>query len=141
MNTVHFESNSYEWETPQELFNMLNAEFNFTLDPCATNENAKCLKFYTKIQDGLAQDWTGETVFCNPPYNRKQDLWIKKCLEHGLAGYTAVMLLPARTDTKRFHNYILNKAAEIRFIQGRLKFNGAMNNAPFPSMIIIFNRS
>lgn len=128
------------WETPQELFDELDAEFHFTLDPCAEPRTAKCKKFYTKEDDGLAQDWTGETVFCNPPYSDKQQTeWVKKCYEHGRNGGIAVMLIPARTDTKRFHEYIYGKA-EIRFVRGRIKFGDSKNSAPFPSMIVVFKK-
>ena len=81
-----YDSASCEWETPQELFRALDAEFHFTLDPCSTDENAKCAKHYTKKQDGLAQDWTGETVWCNPPYGRGVDAWVRKCYEHSIGG-------------------------------------------------------
>ena len=139
MNTdVMFSSNTPEWATPQDLFDALDAEFKFTLDPCSTDENAKCEKHYTKAQDGLRQDWTGERVFCNPPYGREMPKWIKKCYQHKLGGGIAVMLIPARTDTKAFHEYIYGKA-EIRFIKGRLKFGGSKNNAPFPSMVVVFD--
>lgn len=137
MNKGLFTSNSAEWETPQDLFDALNAEFHFTLDPCSTDENAKCSKHYTKEQDGLKQDWTGETVFCNPPYGRELPKWIRKCYQHFIGGGTAVLLIPARTDTKVFHEYIYHKA-EVRFLKGRLHFSGAKWNAPFPSMIVIY---
>jgi len=137
VNRALFSSATEEWATPQDFFNTLDAEFHFTLDPCSTDENAKCVKHYTKEQDGLAQDWTGETVFCNPPYGREMPKWIKKCYEHYTGGGIAVMLIPARTDTKAFHEYIYGKA-EIRFIKGRLKFGGAHNSAPFPSMVVVF---
>lgn len=137
MNKTLFSSATEEWATPQEFYNALDAEFHFTLDPCSTDENAKCAKHYTKEQDGLAQDWTGETVFCNPPYGREMPKWIRKCYEHYTGGGIAVMLIPARTDTKAFHEYIYGKA-EIRFIKGRLKFGGSQNSAPFPSMVIVY---
>ena len=86
MNNALFSSATVEWETPQALFDKLNAEFQFTLDPCATDENAKCAKYYTIKQDGLKQDWTGETVYCNPPYGREMPAWIKKCVEHSYKG-------------------------------------------------------
>lgn len=137
MNDAMFSSNTEEWATPQSFFDALDAEFHFTLDPCSTDENAKCAKHYTKEQDGLAQDWTGETVFCNPPYGREMPKWIAKCAEHGAGGGIAVMLIPARTDTKAFHKYIWGMA-EIRFVKGRLKFGGSRNSAPFPSMVVVF---
>ena len=126
-----------DWETPQEFFNELNEEFNFTLDPCCNKETAKCKKYYTEQDNGLIQDWSNEIVFCNPPYSRpNQGKWIKKCYEEG-QNTIVVMLLPARTDTIAFHEYIYNKA-EIRFIKGRLKFGNSKNSAPFPSMVVIF---
>ena len=137
MNKSLFSSTTCEWETPQDVFDKLNAEFHFTLDPCSTDQNAKCAKYYTKEQDGLAQDWTGENVFCNPPYGREMPKWIKKCSE--IQCGVAVMLIPARTDTAAFHDYIYGKA-EIRFIRGRLKFGGSKNSAPFPSMVVVFRR-
>jgi len=135
LNKALFSSVRNDWETPQWLFDELNNEFNFTLDPCAAPETAKCAKYYTN--DGLEQDWAGETVFRNPPYGRNQDAWIKKCSEHGANGGVAVMLLPVRTSTARFHELILDKA-EIRFIRGRLKFGKVKTSAPFASMIVIF---
>lgn len=139
INRGLYTSNSEEWATPQEFFDRLNEEFHFTLDPCATAENAKCEKYYTKEQNGLAQDWTGETVFCNPPYGNEIGKWCLKCLEHSESGGVAVMLIPARTDTKVFHEYIYGKA-EIRFIRGRLHFNGSKWNAPFPSMVVVYGK-
>ncbi len=118
------------------MFDKLNDEFHFTLDPCSTDENAKCLKHFTREQNGLEQDWTGETVWCNPPYSDVAN-WVRKCSEFSVRGGTAVMLLPSRTDTRWFHAYIYNKA-EIRFVKGRVKFGGAVYNAPFPSMIVVF---
>ena len=138
---VHFSSGRNDYETPQWLFDELDKEFHFTLDVCATSQNAKCDRYFTEDEDGLIQDWTGETVFCNPPpySNVQQTAWVKKCYEHGCSGGIAVMLIPARTDTARFHNYIYGKA-EIRFLKGRLKFGDSKNSAPFPSMIVIFGR-
>ena len=136
MNEVMFSSNSNEWATPQWLFDELDKEFHFTLDPCATKENAKCKKFYTIIEDGLKQKWGGETVFCNPPYGREIGKWVKKSFEEK-GNAKIVILIPARTDTQWFHNYIYGKA-EIRFLKGRLKFGDSKNSAPFPSMIVIF---
>lgn len=140
LNKNLFSSDSDEWGTPINFYNELNKEFHFTLDPCASNTNHKCDKFFTKEQNGLLQKWDGETVFCNPPYGHKIQLWIEKCYkEHIQNNITVVMLLPARTDTKWFHNFIYNKS-EIRFIQGRLKFNESKNSAPFPSMVVVYKR-
>jgi len=134
-------SEDMTWGTPQAFFDELNAEFNFTLDPCATPETAKCRKFYTKEDNGLSKDWTGEVVFCNPPYGSEIKNWVKKCSEENAK---VVMLIPARTDTKYFHEYIYKKlGVEIRFIKGRLKFEGkqkGIGSAPFPSMVVIFSQ-
>ena len=133
-------SNTDEWATPQAFFDELNKEFNFTLDPCSTKENHKCNKYYTKEDDGLSKDWRNEIVFCNPPYGREIGKWVEKAFmtnQLNMGDNPIVMLLPARTDTKYFHEYIYNKA-EIRFIKGRLKFGDSKNSAPFPSMIVIF---
>lgn len=111
-------SDREDWETPQALFDKLDAKYHFTLDPCATPENAKCKRFYTKEENGLTKSWAGEIVFCNPPYSRKIGEWVKKAAEEEA---DVVMLIPARTDTSWFHNYIYNKA-EITFLRGRLKF-------------------
>ena len=140
MNTAAmFSSKTSEWETPQDFFDKLNKEFNFTLDPCATPQNAKCKKFYTIKEDGLKQNWQGETVFCNPPYGRAIKDWVRKCYEESKKPNTiVVMLIPARTDTTYFHDYIYKKAKEIRFVKGRLKFGNSKNSAPFPSMVVVF---
>lgn len=139
-----FSTGNNNWETPQDFYNELDKEFHFTLDPCCTKENAKCTKYFTEIENGLLQDWSGETVFCNPPYGRKtksqpgQEDWIRKSYSESLKPNTIiVMLIPSRTDTKVFHEYIYHKA-EIRFIKGRLKFSNSKNAAPFPSMLVIF---
>jgi len=136
-----FSSKEIEWETPRELFIELDKEFNFTLDPCATKENTKCKKFYTSKEDGLKQSWEGEKVFVNPPYGSEIKKWVKKCYEESKKPNTIIVLLiPARTDTSYFHDYIYKKT-ELRFIRGRLKFLGNQNgsgSAPFPSMICIF---
>lgn len=140
MNTkVMFSSNTDFWATPIDFFNKLDKEFNFTLDPCCTVENKKCNKYYTKDDDGLSKSWIGESVFCNPPYGREIKNWVRKCyMESKNKNTTVVALLPARTDTNWFHSYIYNKAKEIRFIKGRLKFGDSKNSAPFPSMVVLF---
>ncbi len=135
MNAGLFSSKTDEWATPQEVFDRLNEEFHFTLDPCATAENAKCARFFTRAQDGLQQPWVG-VVFMNPPYGREIGKWVRKAFESSLEGATVVCLLPARTDTTWFHDYCLR--GEVRFIRGRLKFGGAKVNAPFPSMVVVF---
>jgi len=137
LNSGMFTSDTSEWATPQDFFDKLNAEFHFTLDPCATPENAKCGKFYTKEQNGLAQDWTGETVFCNPPYGKEISAWVEKCYKHSLSGECAVMLIPSRTDTRWFHEWVYGKA-ELRFVKGRLCFNDSKGSAPFPSLVVVY---
>ena len=118
----------------------MNDEFHFTLDPCCSESTAKCDKYYTFVENGLIQDWSGETVFCNPPYGREIYDWVNKCSEEAKKdNTTVVMLIPARTDTKYFHQFIYNKS-EIRFIKGRLKFGNSKNSAPFPSMVVVFNK-
>lgn len=137
MNDGMYSSGTDEWETPQGLFDSLDREFGFTLDVCATEKNAKCRRYFTKDDDGLIQDWGRETVWCNPPYGRELDRWILRCSAHAIGGGTAVMLIPARTDTQWFHDYVYGKA-EIRFLRGRIRFGGSKWNAPFPSMVAVF---
>jgi len=138
MNKALFSSNRMDWETPDELFESVNREFGFTLDAASSHENAKCRRHYTEKEDGLSQNWGGETVWVNPPYGKELPKWIQKCAQEGRKqNTTVVMLIPARTDTKAFHEHIYGKA-EIRFIKGRLKFKGAKTGAPFPSMLVVF---
>lgn len=139
-NELMFSSKTDLWSTPWDFFEKLNDEFHFTLDPCSTHENAKCYRHFTIEEDGLLQDWGNEVVFCNLPYGRQIKDWVKKAYKESRKdNTTVVMLIPARTDTIYFHEYIYHKA-EIRFIKGRLKFGDAKNAAPFPSMVVIFGR-
>ena len=139
MDKVLFSSKTDLWSTPQDFYDKLNEEFNFTLDPCATDSNHKCGKYFTIDDDGLKQNWERNVVFCNPPYGRKIYKWVEKCYnESKKESTTVVMLIPARTDTRYFHEFIYHKAKDIRFVKGRLKFGGSKNSAPFPSMIVIF---
>jgi phage N-6-adenine-methyltransferase len=135
MNTVHFMSEKMDWGTPQELFDRLNQEFHFTLDVCALPENAKCKRFFSPKENGLQQKWTG-VCWMNPPYGREIEQWMQKALQESERGATVVCLVPARTDTEWWHKYALH--GEIRFIRGRVKFQGADATAPFPSAIVIF---
>ena len=135
-SAVFYSSKTDMWATPQDFFDALDAEFHFTLDACAVKENAKCEAYYTPEQDGLDQPWTGR-VWCNPPYGRNVGQWVKKAHDTASGGGFVVMLLPARTDTRWFHDYIYRKT-EVRFIKGRLKFGSCQNAAPFPSMVVIF---
>lgn len=137
MNTeVMFSSKTDLWATPQEFFDELNKEFAFTTDVCAIPENAKCKRFFTPEMDGLKQEWNG-VCWCNPPYGKEIGKWVKKASE---SACTVVGLLPARTDTRWFHEHILGKA-EIRFVRGRIKFGGASTGAPFPSMVVIWRNT
>lgn len=134
-DNVHFSSKTDQWATPWDFFSKLDGEFGFTLDVCAESHNAKCKRFITPEADGLQVGWDNEVVWCNPPYGREIGKWVKKASE--AKGGVVVMLLPARTDTRWFHDYILEKA-EVRFIKGRLKFGDSKNSAPFPSMVVVF---
>ena len=134
---VLFSSNSDEWETPSKIYDDLNKEFNFNLDPCSTSENHKTEIYFTKADNGLLRSWGGYRVFCNPPYSNIA-AWVRKAWEESTKRNTIVVLLiPSRTDTRYFHDYILHRS-EIRFLKGRLRFGESINSAPFPSMVVIF---
>ena len=139
---VLFSHKSDMWETPQYFFDELDAEFHFTLDACATEENAKCKSFYTPEQNGLVQPWVGN-VWCNPPYGRQTGKWLHKAQkEIRTNADVIVMLLHARTDTRWFHDFVYKKPnVEIRFVRGRLKFGNSKVNAPFPSLVAIFRKT
>lgn len=127
MRRVVFKSESVEWPTPRAVYDKLNEEFRFNFDPCPLGGDV----------DGrspMFSDWRGKRVFCNPPYGPE----IRKFLERADEAECAVYLIPARTDTKWFHELVLGKAREIRFVKGRLKFGDAKNSAPFPSMIVVY---
>jgi site-specific DNA-methyltransferase (adenine-specific) len=134
---VHTMSLSDNWATPIALFNQLNDEFHFTLDACADEFNKKIDRYFDESINALIQEWDNIT-YCNPPYGRKIGLFVEKGYKEFLKGKTIVMLLPSRTDTRWFHEFILNKATEIRFIKGRLKFNDCGVGAPFPSIIVVY---
>jgi phage N-6-adenine-methyltransferase len=132
---VHFSSKTDLWETPQDFFDKYNKIWNFSLDVCASKENKKCDIYFTKEDDGLSQEWVG-VCWMNPPYGRGIANWIEKAYKSSLNGATVVCLLPARTDTRWFHDYCVK--GDIEFIKGRLKFGGFKNSAPFPSMVVVF---
>lgn len=135
---VLYSSESGEWETPQALFDKLDAEFHFTLDPAASATNAKCEEYYTMKDDGLAQSWDGESVYLNPPYGRGIiEPWVKKAALDWAE--VCVCLIHARTDTKWFQEWVLPYAHEIRFIKGRVRFVGAPSSCPFPSVVVVFH--
>ena len=139
INKGLFSSDTAEWATPRDFFEKLDAEFHFDLDPCSTHENAKCERHFTLEDNGLEKNWGGARVFCNPPYGREIGKWVRKCYEESRKPNTiCVMLIPARTDTAYFHDWIYHKADEIRFVRGRLHFNDSKQGAPFPSMVVVF---
>lgn len=136
MNNVHFSSKSNEWTTPQDFFDMLNDEFAFTLDAAATSENAKCVNYYDVETDALSQCWRG-TVWLNPPYGRKIGKWIRKAWEESQRGVEVVVLMPVRSDTPYWHDYVM-RAAEVRLVRGRLRFSDSSASAPFPCCVVVF---
>ena len=131
-------STTYEWTTPRDIFDELDAEFHFDLDVASTDENALCEKHYTEKEDGLSQEWAG-SVWCNPPYGREIGKWMRKAAQSNEGGVT-VCLVPARTDTAWWHDWIVGHATEVRFVRGRLKFGGSDNGAPFPSAVVIYDK-
>jgi phage N-6-adenine-methyltransferase len=134
--SVHFSSTSCEWSTPRRLFDELQAEFRFDLDPCATPDNATCARYFTRDDDGLAQEWTGR-VFMNPPYGAEIGAWMRKAWESAQStAELVVCLIPARTCTAWWHEYAAR--GELRFLRGRLKFGGTKTSAPFPSALAVF---
>ena len=136
INPTLYSSRSEEWATPQDFFDKLNDEFHFTIDVCATPNNAKCKRYYTEKEDGLLQDWSGETVWMNPPYGRKVGAWVKKAYE---SNTTVVVLIHSRTDTRWFQDWVYHKA-ELRFVRGRLKFGDSKQSSPFPSLVAIYRQ-
>jgi len=139
MPNVHFSSKTDLHATPQDFFDTLDEEFKFGTDVCALPDNAKCESFFTPEQDGLKQAWKG-VCWMNPPYGREIGQWMKKAYESMRDnGATVVCLVPSRTDTRWFHDYVQPYAKEIRFIKGRLKFWDAKNSAPFPSMVVVYS--
>jgi phage N-6-adenine-methyltransferase len=135
---LKFLSKSHVWKTPKYLFDIINKEFNIELDPCTTENNLHCKYYFTEKEDGLNQDWKGLTAYINPPYGKELVKWVKKSYEESLKGSTVIMLLQTtRTNTKWFHKYINNKA-EIRFLDHRIKFDGANDFIPTPYMFVIW---
>lgn len=136
-NRAVFSSLSKEWATPKAFFQGINAEFNFTLDVCASEKNAKCERFFDSTLNGLFRDWAPEVCWMNPPYGPALGQWIRKAADEAAKGATVVALVPARTDTRWWHDYAL-KATEIRFIKGRLYFDDGGGRATFPSVLVIW---
>lgn len=138
---LHFKSDIQTWETPKAFFDQLNRLFGFTLDACASSENAKVGNYYTVEQNALTQEWQG-VVWCNPPYGREQVKFIQKAYDESVKhGSTVVCLIPARPDTKVWQDLIFAKADQVCFIKGRLKFGNSKDAAPFPSALIVFGDS
>lgn len=137
ISTILYSSRSEEWPTPKDFFERLDAEFQFTLDPCATARNAKCRIYFTKGDDGLRQSWGRHRVFCNPPYGRQMRQWAEKCFAAAQGGALVVLLAHARTDTRWFHDWVYGKA-DVRFVRGRLRFGDGSQSAPFPSLVAIY---
>ena len=135
---VFASSNTCEWETPQDFFDRWNEQYHFDLDVCATHENAKCSRYFTKEQNGLEEEWKGN-CWMNPPYGKEIREWMRKAYESMMEGATVVCLVPARTDTAWWHEYAMKD--KITFIRGRMKFGGQKNSAPFPSAIVVFEGS
>ncbi len=135
LNRGVFTSNRGDWETPVEVFQELDREFGFELDVCATASNAKCSAFFSPEIDGLRQPWRGR-CWMNPPYGRDIGLWMEKAYHSSLQGATVVCLIPARTDTRWWNEWAMR--GEIRFLKGRIRFVGALDDAPFPSVIVVF---
>lgn len=137
MNAALFSSEKDDWATPVLLFRQLDEQFRFTVDVCATADNAKCERFYTKSEDGLAQDWSAETCWMNPPYGKGIRAWVEKAQASAAKGATVVGLLPARTDTAWWHDNVQGKA-DVTFLRGRINFGGGTSNAPFPSVVAVW---
>jgi len=137
MNRILYSSATDEWATPRSFFAKLHRRYKFTLDPCATSDNACCPLYFTKADDGLKQDWGTYRIFCNPPYGRTLGAWARKSFEASQRGALVVLLVPARTDTAWFHDWVWGKA-KVEFIRRRVRFGNAEASAPFPSMLAVY---
>ena len=124
-------SNRHDWRTPPAIFDPLHGEFGFTVDAAASADNALLPRYWT---DAAFERWAGERVWCNPPYGREQAWFVERAVEADVA----VLLIPARPDTRVWHDVIFRHAAEVRFMRGRIRFVGADAGAPFPSAIVVF---
>lgn len=136
-DSVLFSSKSIDWSTPQELFDALDKRFQFTLDVCASDKNAKVKRYFTRELDGLGQSWGGERCWMNPPYGREIGAWVEKARREAEQGALVVGLLPARTDTKWWQEHVYGHA-DVRFVARRLKFGNAATGAPFPSAVAVW---
>lgn len=139
MDKVLHSSKSIMWATPQWFFDKYNAIYHFNTDVCAISTNAKCGHYYTPDVDGLQQQWGG-VCWMNPPYGRNDSYkWVQKDFNEMQKGVVIVALLPVRTDTKWYHEFINNQPnVKVEFIKGRLKFGDSKDAAPFPSMVVVF---
>ena len=135
-HSVHFSSEDMTHATPWPFFKALDDEFHFTIDVCAQAHNAKCERFFSPEDDGLNQEWSG-VCWLNPPYGREIGKWMKKAHISAQNGATVVCLIPSRTDTAYWHEYVMN-ADEVRLVKGRIKFVGSTAGAPFPSAVVVF---
>jgi phage N-6-adenine-methyltransferase len=135
--SVHFASKKMDWPTPRGLFKELHDEFRFTIDVCASAENACMERYWTERDEGLMKSWEGERVWMNPPYGRQLGRWMLKAATEAGHAELIVALVPSRTDTAWWHEHAMG-ATEIRYLRGRLKFEGAENSAPFPSCLVIW---
>lgn len=141
-NNGRYNGNGREWATPPEVFEPLDQEFGFTLDPCATAANAKCARYFTEAEDGRVQDWGREVVFLNPPYGREIYAWTRKAREAAATGATVVALLPASTDLAWWHDDVLGHATEVRYIRGRVRFltDGPYRASGFFASVVVIWR-
>ncbi len=137
LTTGLFTSRTEEWETPGYVFSTLNDEFHFQVDVCATIENKKCDKYFDKDIDGLDQEWSPYRCWMNPPYGKKISQWVKKAYKESQRGALVVCLVPSRTDTRWWHEWVM-KASEIRLVAGRINFGNSKQSAPFPSSIVVY---
>ena len=140
-NTDMLSSGNDMWNTPQDFFDMLNTEFRFTLDPCATHKSAKCENYYTVEDHGLRQPWEG-AVFVNPPFSQlSHKPWVRKCWQAAQKGATVALLIPVRSDTAYWHDWVM-RASELRFVRGRVSFvreDGRPGSTPpFPCVVAVF---
>lgn len=139
MNPGLYSSEDSSWATPQDIYDKLNRMFGpFNLDPAASDENHKCEKYYTRSDNGLRQSWYGHSVFLNPPYGREIFRWMRKCAIERFNTKVICALIPCRTDTIWFQEYVFKHVAELYFVKGRIKFKDANNSAPFPSAVVIY---
>jgi phage N-6-adenine-methyltransferase len=138
---AYHRSQRHDWETPPEVFAAYDAEFHFTLDVCATAEHATCVRFFSPEQNGLMQDWGDEVCWMHPPYENQIAAWMEKAYRSSLAGATVVCLVPARTGTRWWHDWVLEKAevqVEVRLRKGRMTFVGAPHPAGFDAVAVMY---